>query len=161
MGAGNKNTPSTHHPRRQDVATSMTGLKKKNGHIRINPTKNGEPRRYSWEHRRKRSPVLFYSILFYSILGCVLPLQEVALRQSPPSFSVLCYPCPYRSLLPHNVISPTPIWSSTDLAPFICQSVLLIVHLLSFTRAIRCVHPISISHWLRIGLCLSLWRWWW
>ena len=36
---------------------------------------------------------LFYFILFYSILGCVLPLQEVALRQSPPSFSVLCYPC--------------------------------------------------------------------
>ena len=48
----------------------------------------------------------------YSILGCVLPLQEVALRQSPPSFSVLCYPCPYRSLLPHNVISPTTFWSS-------------------------------------------------
>ena len=43
--------------------------------------------------------ILFYSILFYSILGCVLPLQEVALRQSPPSFSVLCCPCPYRSLL--------------------------------------------------------------
>ena len=27
--------------------------------------------------------------LFYSVLGCVLPLQEAALRQSPPSFSVL------------------------------------------------------------------------
>ena len=52
------------------------------------------------------------SILFYSILGCVLPLQEEALRQSPPSFSVLCYPHPYRSLLPHNVISPTTFWSS-------------------------------------------------
>ena len=33
-----------------------------------------------------------------SILGCVLPLQEVALHQSLPSFSVLCYPRPYRSL---------------------------------------------------------------
>ena len=54
---------------------------------------------------------LFYSILFYSILGCVLPLQEVALRQSLPSFSVLCCPRPYRSLLSHNVISPT-FWSS-------------------------------------------------
>ena len=52
------------------------------------------------------------SILFYSILGCVLPLQEVALRQSLPSFSVLCYPHPYRSLLPHNVISPATFWSS-------------------------------------------------
>ena len=48
----------------------------------------------------------------YSILGCVLPLQEVALRQNLPSFSVLCYPHPYRSLLPHNVISPTTFWSS-------------------------------------------------
>ena len=52
------------------------------------------------------------TILFYSILGCVLPLQEVALRQSPPSFSVLCCPCPYRSLLPHNVVPPTTFWSS-------------------------------------------------
>ena len=52
------------------------------------------------------------AILFYSILGCVLPLQEVVLRKSPPSFSVLCCPCPYRSLLPHNVISPTTFWSS-------------------------------------------------
>ena len=48
---------------------------------------------------------------FYSILGCILPLQEVALCQSPTAFSVFCYPCPYRSLLPHNVISLT-FWSS-------------------------------------------------
>ena len=52
------------------------------------------------------------AVLFCSILSYVLPLQEVALRQSPPSFSVLCCPCPYRSLLPHNVISPTMFWSS-------------------------------------------------
>ena len=51
-------------------------------------------------------------MLFYSILGGVLPLQEVALRQSLPSFSVLCYPRPYRSLLSHNVISPTTFWTS-------------------------------------------------
>ena len=50
--------------------------------------------------------------LSYSILGCVLPLQEAALCQSPPTFSVLCYPCPYRFLFPHNVISPTAFWSS-------------------------------------------------
>ena len=46
-------------------------------------------------------------ILFYFILGCALPLQEAALHQSPATFSVLCYPCPNRSLLPHNVISQT------------------------------------------------------
>ena len=70
--------------------------------------------------------------LFYSILGCILPLQEIALRQSLPSFSVLCYPHPYRSLLPHNVISPTTFWSSGCLTPSVCHSVLLIVHLLSY-----------------------------
>ena len=52
------------------------------------------------------------TILFCSILGCVLPLQEVALCQSPPTFSVLCYPCSNLSLLPHNVISSTTLWSS-------------------------------------------------
>ena len=45
-------------------------------------------------------------------VGCVLPLQRVALRQSPPTFSLICYPCPYRSLLPHNVISPMTFQSS-------------------------------------------------
>ena len=49
---------------------------------------------------------------FYSIPGCVPPLQEVALHQNPPSFSVLCYPCPYHSLLPHNVTSLMTFWSS-------------------------------------------------
>ena len=55
--------------------------------------------------------VCVYSIVFYSILGCVLPLQEVAISQNPPSFSVLCSPCPYHSLLPHNIISPMTLWS--------------------------------------------------
>ena len=44
--------------------------------------------------------------LFYSILSCVLPLQEVALCQSPPSFSVLCYPRPYRSLFRLEITVP-------------------------------------------------------
>ena len=52
VNAGNKNTPSMHHPRRQTVTTSMFGLK--NAQIRKNLTKNGEPQRYSWERRRRR-----------------------------------------------------------------------------------------------------------
>ena len=52
-----------------------------------------------------------YSVMFYSILGCALPLQELTLLQNLPTFSVLCHPCPYRSSLPHNVISPTTFWS--------------------------------------------------
>ena len=33
-------------------------------------------------------------------------------RQIPPTLSVLSYPCPHRSMLSHNVISPTMFWSS-------------------------------------------------
>ena len=51
-----------------------------------------------------RSCDLSYSILFYSRLCPSTAIK--ALYQSPPSFSVLHYPCPYRSLLPHNVTSP-------------------------------------------------------
>ena len=92
----------------------------------------------------------------YSLLGCVPPLQEVALHQSPPSFSVLCYPCPYRSLLPHNVISPLMFWSSN-------QSYALYLPLCATNGSIyylsfgRCAQPISVWYWLRIGLCLPLW----
>ena len=68
---------------------------------------------HSVHHPQRRNVTTsIYSILFYSILGCVFPLQEVALCKSLPSFSVLCYPRPYRSLLPYNVISPMTFWSS-------------------------------------------------
>ena len=47
VNAGNKNTPSTHHPQRRNMTTLMVGLK--NGHIRKNLTqKSGELQRYSW-----------------------------------------------------------------------------------------------------------------
>ena len=53
VNAGNKNTPSTHHPRRRNVTTLMIGLK--NGHIRKNLTpKSGEPQRYSWGTQKKK-----------------------------------------------------------------------------------------------------------
>ena len=52
MNASNKNTPSMHHPWRQNVTTSMVALK--NGHIRKNLTKNGEPQRYSWGTQKKK-----------------------------------------------------------------------------------------------------------
>ena len=60
-------------------------------------------------------PPLSLSLIFYSILGCFrccLPLHEVAIHQSPPTFSVLCCPCPDCSLLPYNVIFPMTFWSS-------------------------------------------------
>ena len=42
VNASNKNTPSTHHPRRQNVPNSMVGLE--NGHILKNLTKKVNPR---------------------------------------------------------------------------------------------------------------------
>ena len=52
VNASNKNTPSMHHPQRQNVTTSMVGLK--NSHIDKNLTQNGEPQESSWERRRRR-----------------------------------------------------------------------------------------------------------
>ena len=102
----------------------------------------------------------FYSILFYFFVGCVLLLQEAALCQSPPSFSVLCYPCPYCSLLPHNVISPTTWssdWSYTLYLPLCASSSPSII--LSFGW---CVQPISIQSkmWNIIYRfsCVCLWN---
>ena len=97
--------------------------------------------------------------IFYSVLGCVLPLQKVALRQSLPSFSVLCYSRPYRSLLPHNIISPTTFWSSDDLTRSVCHSVLLLVHLLSFIRAMCPAHFnfVLVTYWtMSVTLVLYL-----
>ena len=81
-------------------------------------------------------PCQLYFILFYSLLGYVLPLQEVALCQSRPSFSVLCNPpcCPTMSSL-------QPCFGLlTDFIPSACHSVLLIVHLLSFIQAMCPAH---------------------
>ena len=100
------------------------------------------------------------SRIHYSILGCVLPLQEVALRQSPLSFSVLCYPCPYRSLLPTMSSLKRRYGLPTDLTPFICHSVLLVVHLLSFRRATCPAHfPFRIGYalnYVTVVLCLMM-----
>ena len=76
VNAGNKSTPSTHHPRRRNVTTSMIGLTNKQNNQQTNkqtksPTINkqtkirsrrqkshlrsGGPQRYSWECRKRRS----------------------------------------------------------------------------------------------------------
>ena len=52
VNAGNKNTPSMHHPQKQNVTTSMVVLK--NDHICNNLSQNGEPQRYSWGTQKKK-----------------------------------------------------------------------------------------------------------
>ena len=56
VNAGNKNTPSKHHPQRRNLTTSISGLQ--NGHICTNFTQKDKPQRYSWEHRRRRKSQL-------------------------------------------------------------------------------------------------------
>ena len=53
VNAGNKNTPSVHHPRRWNGTTSMVGLKKMVTYTKISP-KMGNPRDLAGEHRRRR-----------------------------------------------------------------------------------------------------------
>ena len=53
VNAGNKNTPSMHHPWRWNVTTSVVGLK--NVHIRKNLTQSGEPQRYNSECRKRKT----------------------------------------------------------------------------------------------------------
>ena len=53
VNAGNKNTPSMHHPRRWNATTSMVGLK--NSHIHKHLTQNCEPQRYSWGTQKKKN----------------------------------------------------------------------------------------------------------
>ena len=57
VNAGNKNTPSMHHPRRWNVTTSAVGLK--NGHIHKSLIPNGEPQRYSWGTQKKKPALLW------------------------------------------------------------------------------------------------------
>ena len=76
VNASNKDTPSMHHPRRLNVATSMVGLKKtktvtcaKISLKTVNPRdkagnaeEEGEPQRYSWKRRRRSSNVNLYKL---------------------------------------------------------------------------------------------------
>ena len=75
--------------------------------------------------------------LLYSILGCVLPQQAVAsarVFQLSLSFAILVHTtpcCPKMSSLQRRLGLPT------DLTQSVCHSVLLLVHLLPFIRAMR------------------------
>ena len=83
VNAGNKNTPSTHHPRRRNVTTLMVGLKTKNkkrSHTQKShpppqkkKKKNGEPQRYSWGTQKKKKNVrCFLSPLLDRLVGLVV-----------------------------------------------------------------------------------------
>ena len=52
VNAGNKNTPSMHHPQRQNVTTSIAGLKTVT-YAKISPTMVN-PRDIAGERRRRR-----------------------------------------------------------------------------------------------------------
>ena len=53
VNASNKNTPSTHHPRRRNVTTLMVGFKKRS-HMQKSHPKMVNPRDIAGERRRRR-----------------------------------------------------------------------------------------------------------
>ena len=53
VNAGNKNTPSTHHPRRRNMATLMVGLKKRS-HTQKSHLKIVNPRDIAGERKKKK-----------------------------------------------------------------------------------------------------------
>ena len=89
---------------------------------------------HTWE-RRVGGDLLFYSILFYSRL-----CPSTAGSSPPPESSIFL--CPLLSSFILLLVAPHTMSSLqrrfgllADLPPSVCHSVLLIVHLLSFIRA--------------------------
>ena len=80
VNAGNKITPSTHHPRRRNVTTLMVGLK--NGHIRKNLTqKVVNPRDIAGERKKKKKSagvrLCIYLYVYVHVSVCVCVCERV------------------------------------------------------------------------------------
>ena len=58
MNAGNKSTPSTHHPRRRNVTTLMVGLKKRS-HTQKSHPKVVNPRDIAGERKKKKKIYIY------------------------------------------------------------------------------------------------------
>ena len=67
VNAGNKNTPSTHHPWRRNVTTLMVILKKRS-HTQKSHPKSGEPQRYSWGTKKRKRKEYYCNISFWFVL---------------------------------------------------------------------------------------------
>ena len=95
---------------------------------------------------------LVWSDLIWSGPGCVPPLQEVTLRHSPPTLSVLCGSCPYHSLL---FISKN-LSKDVLVFPLILhpQSAILCLETSVYCRNVS--SPIPFRYLIRVLLCLSL-----
>ena len=79
VNAGNKNTPSMHHPQRRNVTTSIVGFKtRSHNYAKVSP-KNGEPQRYSRECRTCVSLTILPCIMILLLL-LVRPCDVVALH---------------------------------------------------------------------------------
>ena len=112
---------------------------------------------------------------YHSILGRVLPLQEAAFHCGKQPYArvlqlspdVLCYPCPYPCLLPHDVISPTTFsssnWSYTHYLP-LCASIVFHQGDVSSPFPFRISYILDyVCDWFFAklwchGFCLSTWH---
>ena len=101
----------------------------------------------------------FYSILFYSILGCVFHSRKKpsARVQLSLSFAILVHTAPWCPTMSSLQRFGLP----SDLTPFIYHSVLLMVQLLSFIRAMcrAHFHFSLVTYWtmsVTLVLCLMM-----
>ena len=79
MNAGNKNTPSTHHPRRRNATTLMVGLE--NGHIRKNLTqKVVNPRDIAGERQKKKKKKKYSSADGWSMINSCKQKWEIQVQ---------------------------------------------------------------------------------
>ena len=109
VNAGNKNTPSTHHPRRRNVTTLMVGLKKKKKTVTYAKIslKSGEPQRYSWGTKKKKKKK--WSLLWqWDPVDCCLLLSRITgtITVSGFGFSLYVFFCllPVSLLILHLII---------------------------------------------------------
>ena len=118
VNAGNKNTPSTHHPRRRNVTTLMVGLKKKQKTVtytKISP-KSGEPQRYSSGTKKKKkkkkkgegagiaqSKVCWACCPAWSITMASILLTASGRRDFPLELTQILTPFPKKTLLDDSI----------------------------------------------------------
>ena len=74
VNAGNKNTPSTHHPRRWNVTTLMAGLKKRS-HTQKSHPKVVNPRGIAGERKKTTTPPLppknKNKLMYFCTISCL------------------------------------------------------------------------------------------
>ena len=118
VNAGNKNTPSMHHPWRRNVTTLMVGLK--NGHIRKKShPKMVNPRDIAGERRRRRRNVVRLLFFYFQwLFECIHILFNSTRTGHWPTVQPVCLlqcGCLYACLCMHKSVHACTVYVYTSL----------------------------------------------